>query len=91
MPFSPLNHPGRSAMNDEPEELDLPAGIPEVVTEEADELILEARAAGDPDAIDELAMDLLDGLGEYDQGADFGLLLVDELRRRAAELRERPQ
>ena len=61
------------------------------MTEEVDELILEAGVAGDPDAIDALAMDLLDGLGGFDQGAEFGLLLIDELRRRATELRERPQ
>lgn len=78
-------------MANDSEELDVPAGIPEVVSEEADELIAEARATGDPDAIDALALDLLDGLGDYEQGADFGLLLIDELRRRAAELRERPQ
>ena len=78
-------------MSNDPGELDAPLGIPEVVGEEADELIAEARATGDPDAIDALALDLLDGLGEYDQGADFGLLLIDELRHRAAELRERPQ
>lgn len=78
-------------MANDPDELDAPATVPEVVTEEADELILEAGCAGDPDAIDALAMDLLDGLGGFDQGAEFGLLLIDELRRRAAELRERPQ
>ena len=78
-------------MKDDPEEADVAATIPEVVTEEADKPILEAGIAGDPDAMDALAMDLLDGLGEYDQGAEFGLLLIDELRRRAAELRERPQ
>lgn len=78
-------------MNDDPDDVDVAATIPEVVTEEADELILEAGIASDPDAMDALAMDLLDGLGEYDQGAEFGLLLIDELRRRAAALRERPQ
>lgn len=78
-------------MTNDPDELDAPASIPEVVTEEADELIAEARATGDPDSIDALALDLLDGLGDYEQGADFGLLLIDELRRRAAALRERPQ
>jgi hypothetical protein len=78
-------------MSNDPGEVDAPLGIPEVVSEEADELIAEARATGDPDAIDGLAMDLLDSLGDYEQGADFGLLLIDELRRRAAELRERPQ
>lgn len=78
-------------MSNDPGEVDARLGIPEVVSEEADELIAEARATGDPDAIDGLAMDLLDSLGDYEQGADFGLLLIDELRRRAAELRERPQ
>lgn len=78
-------------MANDPDELDAPAAVPEVVTEEVDELILEAGVAGDPDAIDALAMDLLDGLGGFDQGAEFGLLLIDELRRRATELRERPQ
>ncbi len=78
-------------MKDDPDEVEVAATIPEVVTEEADELILEAGIAGDPDAIDSLAMDLLEGVGEYEQGAEFGLLLIDELRRRAAELRERPQ
>ena len=78
-------------MKDDPDAVEVAATIPEVVTEEADELILEAGIAGDPDAIDSLAMDLLDGVGEYEQGAEFGLLLIDELRRRAAELRERPQ
>ena len=68
-----------------------PGGIPELVTDEADFMIAEAGVEGDPDAIDELAFDLLDRLGSYDQGAQFGLLLIDELRRRAADLRERPQ
>lgn len=65
--------------------------VPEVVTQEADELIQEAGVAGDPEAIDDLAKDLLEDLGDYEQGAEFGLMLVDELRRRAAALRERPQ
>lgn len=68
-----------------------PGGIPEVVADEADITIAEAGAEGDPDAIDELARHLLDSLSSYDQGAEFGLLLIDELRRRAADLRERPQ
>jgi hypothetical protein len=66
-------------------------GVSELVTQEAEELILEGACAGDPDAIEELAMDLLDDLAEQEQGAEFGLMLVDELRRRATLLRERPQ
>jgi hypothetical protein len=66
-------------------------GIPELVIGEADHLIAEAGAEGDPDALDDLAMDLLDGIGGYDQGAQFGLLLIDEIRRRASILRERAQ
>jgi hypothetical protein len=79
-------------MDDTLEDSGLPSGgIPEVVTDEADLTIAEAGVEGDPDAIDELARDLLDDLSSYDQGAAFGLLLIDELRRRAADLRERPQ
>jgi len=66
-------------------------GVAEVVTREADELMAEAGVIGDPDGIDDLALDLLDDMGPYEQGAEFALLLIDELRRRAAELRERPQ
>jgi hypothetical protein len=69
----------------------LETDVPEVVTQEADELIQEAAVAGDPEGIEDLAKELLDDLGEYEQGAEFGLMLVDELRRRAAALRERPQ
>jgi hypothetical protein len=77
---------------DEPEQPgDLLGPIDVVVREEADELVIEAGASGDPDAIEALALDLLDGVGDYDQGAEFGLLLIDELRRRAEALRERPQ
>ena len=65
--------------------------VPEVVTSEADELIKEADLAGDPEGIEDLAKELLEDLGDYEQGAEFTLMLVDELRRRAAALRERPQ
>lgn len=79
-------------MDDNHEETGLhPGGIPELVIGEADLLIAEAGAEGDPDALDDLAMDLLDGIGGYDQGAQFGLLLIDEIRRRASILRERAQ
>jgi len=77
---------------DDPEQTSSLLGpIDAVVREEADELMVEAGVWGDPDAMEALALDLLDGVGDYDQGAEFGLLLIDELRRRAEELRERPQ
>lgn len=78
-------------MND-PKDADQPTEVvPDVVVEEAEELILEGGCAGDPDAIEELAMDLLDDIADHEQGAEFGLMLVDELRRRAGLLRSRPQ
>lgn len=79
-------------MTDDPKDAEVEdLEVPEIVTREADELIVEGGCVGDPDAIDDLAMDLLDGLGDEEQGAEFGLMLVDELRRRAMALRERPQ
>jgi hypothetical protein len=80
-------------MSDDPENAEATlADVPELVTREAEELIVEGGCVGDPDAIDDLAMELLDDLGSDDQGgAEFGLMLVDELRRRANALRDRPQ
>jgi hypothetical protein len=77
---------------DDPKTMDQQAAaVPEVVTREAEELIAEGGCVGDPDAIEDLAMDLLDDIADHEQGAEFGLMLVDELRRRAGLLRERPQ
>ena len=79
-------------MADKSEDTDLAVeDAPEVVREEVEEILAELGAGDDPDAIDELARDLLDDLGSRGEGEAFGLMLVDELRRRAEKLRHRPQ
>ena len=79
-------------MADNTEDADLATeDAPEAVREEVEEILAELGAGDDPDAIDALARDLLDDIGDRGEGEAFALMLIDELRRRAEKIRNRPQ